>query len=235
MKRPELRVIARRIAIEGALAAAGFLLALSSLRQELIAGLLLLLYGGRLVVAADRAQRVYYLGYGAVWMLADIVFVRTGVFRYAEASFLGPPLYMPLVFGQLAVLVGESVGWLTLRPEPRLPVMVDLGLLGAATGALILWHARPPAGLLIAFTAALLLRAALNRFDRRALAVALVFGVGEPVLEALLIQRGLFSFARPGPLGPPAWYWSFFAFASYSVTRAFVAGTARLRPPPSAR
>ena len=103
MNRAELRVIARRIAVEGALAAAGFLLALSALRQELIAGLLLVLYGGRLVLAADRAQRVYYLGYGAVWMLADIVFVRTGVFRYAELLLFGPSLYMPLVFGQLAI------------------------------------------------------------------------------------------------------------------------------------
>jgi hypothetical protein len=225
--------VLRRLSVEVALATTGFALALAHIDAQLVAAVLAALYGGRVVLRGDRAQRVVFFGFGTIWALVDVGFVSTGVFAYSEPSIVGPPSYMPLVFGQLALVVGAAVGWIPPARE-RVPLWLDVVLLALATGAVMLLHVQAPGMLTIAFLLGTAARAALARFSRAGITVALVFGVGEPLLEALLIRCGLFAFPRPSSLfGLPLWYGPFFAFVSFGVARAFPAAMRALRAPPA--
>ncbi len=226
----------RRVAIEVALVAPGFALPIAKLDPNAILLALVMLYGVRLVFYADRAQRWFFCGFGLVWAGVDIAFVRAGIFAYAKPGPFGPPSYMPLVFAELAVLVGEVVAFVdartvrSSRARPPVPLPVDLALLGGATGAVLRWHQHAPVLLAVLLSIALVIRAAVDRFAARGLALALLFGVGEPLLESTLIALGLFSFSDPAWLGIPVWYAPFFAFAGYGVAHAFGAAIRSLRP-----
>lgn len=217
----------RRVAIEALLAAAGFAVALSVGSPVQAAAIIALGYVTRLVLAADLTVRAWFVVGGLVWAASDVAFVRAGVFSYATETWLGPPWYMPLLFGQLAVVTGTALT--AFGDRERLPLWIDGLLLAAATGAVIGFYRSGYTALAVALPVALVARAAAGGFEARALAAAAAVGIIEPLIELALIRAGLFEFSVPGPGGLPIWYWAYFGLASFAIRRAFVWSERRLR------
>lgn len=222
-----LRARAGRVALEAVLAAGGFAIALSVESTTTAAAVIAAAYAARLALAADWTIRAWFAAGLLLWAGSDVAFVRAGVFSYATETWLGPPWYMPLLFGQLAVVTGAALTAFGDR-EGAPPLWVDGLVLGAATGAVLLYYESGYDALAIAFPAALVIRAIIGR-DGPAIAAAIAVGVVEPAIEIALIHAGLFAFSAPGPLGLPIWYWAYFGLASFAIRRAFVWSEARLR------
>lgn len=223
----DLRASGKRVAVEAVLAAGGFAIALGVESAAIAAAVIASAYALRLALAADWIARAWFAAGFLLWAGSDVAFVRCGVFSYSVETWLGPPWYMPLLFGQLAVMTGAALTAFGDR-ERRPPLWVDGVILAAATGAVIALYDTGYAALAIALPAALVIRAIVGS-DGRAIAAAVAVGVIEPLIEIAMIRAGLFEFARPGPLGLPIWYWAYFGLASFAIRRAFVWSDAALR------
>lgn len=210
----------RRVLIEVILAAGGFAVALALDSMVQAAAIIGIGYLLRLVLAAGREVRAWFIVGGLVWAGSDVAFVQVGVFSYATETWLGPPWYMPLLFGQLAVVTGTALTAFGDR-EKLPPLWIDGLILAAASGSVLLFYSSGYMALAIAFPVALIVRAAVGRFDGRAIAAAVAVGVIEPLIELALIRAGLFAFSDPGPGGLPIWYWAYFGLASFAIRRVF--------------
>ena len=217
----------RALVIEVVLAAGGFAVALTLDSMVKAAAIIALGYIARLALAADWKVRAWFIGGGLLWAGSDVAFVRAGVFSYSVETWLGPPHYMPLLFGQLAVVTGTALA--AFGDRERFPLWLDGAILALATGAVLLFYRSGYTALAVAFPAVLIARAAAGRFDRRAVIAAIAVGVIEPLVELALIRAGLFEFSEPGPGGLPIWYWAYFGLASFAVRRAFVWSEGRLQ------
>lgn len=227
----DLFAVRRRLLVEVVLAAGGFAVALALDSMIEAAAIIGLAYVARLALAADRRTRLWFIAGGLVWAGSDVAFVRAGVFSYSAETWLGPPWYMPLLFGQLAVVTGTAL--IAFGDRETLPLWIDGAILAVATGAVLLFYRSGYTALAIAFPVALAARAAAGRFDGRAMAAAVAVGVIEPLIELALIEAGMFAFAAPGPGGLPIWYWAYFGLASFAVRRIFV-WSAQMTAQPSA-
>jgi hypothetical protein len=55
----------------------------------------------------DRGDLCFFGGMAVLGSVAEVVFVHFGVWRYANPTFLGIPLWFPLAFGVAVLLLGR--------------------------------------------------------------------------------------------------------------------------------
>lgn len=72
----------------------------------------------------ERFDLCLFFVIGGLGSLAEAVFVRMGVWRYANATLLGIPLWFPLAFGTTGMIGGRlahtiAALWEEARPSPR--------------------------------------------------------------------------------------------------------------------
>jgi hypothetical protein len=60
-----------------------------------------------------RLEVSFFLIIGLLGSLAEIIFVRAGVWQYANPTFLGLPLWFPLAFGTTGLIGARLAGTLT--------------------------------------------------------------------------------------------------------------------------
>jgi len=63
----------------------------------------------------ERYDRVFFLVLATLGTLAEITFVWAGVWRYANPTLLGVPLWFPLAFGTAGLACERLVAGITLR------------------------------------------------------------------------------------------------------------------------
>ena len=61
----------------------------------------------------DRSDLCFFGGMAVLGSVAEVVFVHFGVWRYANPTFLGIPLWFPLAFGVAALILGRLIRILT--------------------------------------------------------------------------------------------------------------------------
>ncbi len=61
----------------------------------------------------DRLSLSFFLIIAVLGSLAEVVFVRFGIWRYANPSFLGIPLWFPLAFGTTGLIGGRLARTIT--------------------------------------------------------------------------------------------------------------------------
>ncbi len=61
----------------------------------------------------DRSDLCFFGGMAVLGSVAEVVFVHFGVWRYANPTFLGIPIWFPLAFGGTALILGRLIRVLT--------------------------------------------------------------------------------------------------------------------------
>lgn len=176
----------------------------------------------RFIFWSTRRQKFWFFLYGPIWAVIDIIFMQFRLSKYPEGDLFGQPLYMPFLFGQLAVLAGvvfEVAGGLD-RPS-KMPFWLDSVLLILSTLTWLLLHPWYENTLVLIFSGAFVIRALVDGKDRVAFVLALCVGFFEPLIELILVILGLFEFNYPGDLIVPNWFWPYFALISYPLRRVF--------------